>query len=39
MLEGFPLTTRFSIPFADIDMMQHVNNVAYIRWAETMRAE
>ena len=39
MLEGFPLTSRFSVPFADVDMMRHVNNVAYIRWAETMRAE
>jgi acyl-CoA thioester hydrolase len=39
MLEGFPLLTRFSVPFSDIDMMRHVNNVAYIRWAETMRAE
>jgi len=39
MLEGFPLITRFSIPFADVDMMQHVNNVAYIRWCETLRAE
>jgi acyl-CoA thioester hydrolase len=39
MLEGFPLIMRFSVPFADIDMMRHVNNVAYIRWAETLRAE
>ena len=39
MLEEYPLVWRFSVPFADIDMMQHVNNVAYIRWAETMRAE
>lgn len=39
MLEGFPLISRFSVPFADVDMMRHVNNVAYIRWAETMRAE
>ena len=39
MLEGFPLISRFTVPFADIDMMQHVNNVAYIRWAEMMRAE
>lgn len=39
MLEGFPLVTRFSIPFSDVDMMQHVNNVAYIRWCETLRAE
>ena len=39
MLDGFPLVSRFTIPFADIDMMQHVNNVAYIRWAEMMRSE
>ena len=39
MLEGFPLISRFTVPFADIDMMQHVNNVAYIRWAEMMRSE
>ena len=39
MLEGFPLITRFTVPFADVDMMQHVNNVAYIRWCETIRAE
>jgi acyl-CoA thioester hydrolase len=39
MLEDFPLIWRFSVPFADVDMMGHVNNVAYIRWAETMRAE
>ncbi len=39
MLEGFPLLSRFSVPFADVDMMRHVNNVAYIRWCEMMRAE
>lgn len=39
MLEGFPLISRFTIPFSDVDMMQHVNNVAYIRWCEMMRAE
>jgi acyl-CoA thioester hydrolase len=39
MLDRFPLVTRFTVPFADIDMMQHVNNVAYIRWAEMMRSE
>ena len=39
MLEGFPLVTSFSVPFGDVDMMQHVNNVAYIRWAEMMRSE
>lgn len=39
MLEGYPLISRFSVPFADVDMMRHVNNVAYIRWTETMRSE
>lgn len=39
MLEGFPLVSRFTVPFADVDMMQHVNNVAYIRWCEMLRAE
>ena len=39
MLEGYPLVSRFTVPFADIDMMQHVNNVAYIRWCEMMRSE
>ena len=39
MLEGFPLVTRFTIPFSDVDMLQHVNNVAYIRWCETVRTE
>ena len=39
MLEGFPLVTRFTIPFSDIDMLQHVNNLAYIRWCETVRTE
>lgn len=39
MLEGFPLVSRFTVPFADIDMIRHVNNVAYIRWCEMMRAE
>jgi acyl-CoA thioester hydrolase len=39
MLDEFPLVSRFTVPFADIDMMQHVNNVAYIRWCEMMRSE
>lgn len=39
MLEDFPLVARFAVPFADVDMMRHVNNVAYIRWAEMLRAE
>jgi acyl-CoA thioester hydrolase len=39
MLDRFPLVCRFTVPFSDVDMMQHVNNVAYIRWAEMMRCE
>lgn len=39
MLEGYPLVCSFTVPFGDVDMMQHVNNVAYIRWAEMMRSE
>jgi acyl-CoA thioester hydrolase len=39
MLEGFPLVTQFTIAFSDIDLLQHVNNVAYIRWCETVRTE
>ena len=39
MLDDFPLISRFSVPFGDIDMMQHVNNVAYIRWTEMLRSE
>lgn len=39
MLDTFPIIMRFSVPFADVDMMQHVNNVAYIRWCETIRGE
>ncbi|MBV8638169.1 MAG: acyl-CoA thioesterase [Candidatus Eremiobacteraeota bacterium] len=39
MLEGFPLISRFTVPFSDVDMMRHVNNVSYIRWCEAIRAE
>ena len=39
MLDDFRLIMRFAVPFGDVDMMQHVNNVAYVRWAETMRGE
>jgi acyl-CoA thioester hydrolase len=39
MLEGFNLITRFTVPFGDVDMLQHVNNVAYVRWLETVRTE
>jgi acyl-CoA thioester hydrolase len=36
-LTDFRSITRFRVPFCDIDMMQHVNNVAYLVWAETAR--
>lgn len=39
MLEGFPLVMHFHVPFSDCDMLQHVNNVAYIRWCEIVRTE
>ena len=28
---------RFRVPFCDVDMLQHVNNAAYVVWAETIR--
>lgn len=33
----FRCTMRFRVPFCDIDMLQHVNNAAYVVWAETIR--
>ena len=39
MLDDYRLIHRFRVPFADVDMMRHVNNVAYLRWAETLRTE
>ncbi len=39
MLPDFHHITPYRIPFADLDMMQHVNHRAYIRWAETTRSE
>ncbi len=36
-LTDFRSITRFRVPFCDIDMMQHVNNAAYVVWAETAR--
>jgi|SRR5271165_174864 len=37
MLEDFRYVQRFEVPFADIDMLRHANNTAYIRWAEQAR--
>ncbi len=39
MLEEFRFVQRFRVPLGDIDMLQHVNNVAYVRWLETARCE
>jgi len=36
-LDEFSSITRFRVPFCDIDMLQHVNNAAYVIWAETAR--
>ena len=39
MLDEFSHITRFRVPFADIDMNQHVNHAAYIKWAEQARSD
>jgi acyl-CoA thioester hydrolase len=36
-LDDFRFAMRFRVPFHDIDMLQHVNNVAYVVWLETVR--
>lgn len=36
-LTDFRSIARFRVPFCDIDMLQHVNNAAYVVWAETAR--
>jgi acyl-CoA thioester hydrolase len=36
-LDEFSSITRFRVAFCDIDMLQHVNNAAYVVWAETAR--
>lgn len=37
-LEEFSFVRRFAVGYADIDMMRHANNLAYLRWAEEQRA-
>ncbi len=39
MLEAFARVARFTVPFSDVDMNRHVNNVAYLRWAEQGRVD
>ncbi|MGP4000243.1 acyl-CoA thioesterase [Streptomyces sp. 8N706] len=37
-LSRFRCVTRFDVPFHAVDMLGHVNSVAYLRWAESARA-
>ena len=39
MLEAYRIIRRFRVPFGDVDMLRHVNNVAYLRWAEQQRSD
>ena len=39
MLDHFRMIQRFRVPFADCDMLRHVNNATYLRWAEHIRCE
>jgi acyl-CoA thioester hydrolase len=38
MLAEYRYIQRFRVPFGDVDMLQHVNNAAYVRWAEEIRS-
>jgi acyl-CoA thioester hydrolase len=38
-LEEFPVVISFPIHWGDQDAMSHVNNVIYLRWAESARIE
>lgn len=38
-LEGFPLIISFRLFWGDQDALAHVNNLTYLRWAETARIE
>jgi acyl-CoA thioester hydrolase len=37
-LQDFRYVMNVRVPFYDVDMLQHVNHTAYIRWVETSRA-
>ncbi len=39
LLDGFPLVTTITLLWGDQDAFGHINNLAYIRWAETSRVE
>ncbi len=38
-LSDFRFVQRFPVAFDDVDMMQHVNNVAYFIWTQTARCD
>ena len=35
--DDFPVLHRFPVHWGDMDSAQHVNNLVYLRWAETAR--
>lgn len=39
LLEGFPVQTEITVLWGDEDAFAHVNNVAFLRWAEHGRVE
>ncbi len=39
MNDDFRYVTRSRVAFSDLDLLGHVNNVTYVRWAETIRVD
>jgi acyl-CoA thioester hydrolase len=39
LLDGFPLVTTITLLWGDQDAFGHINNLAYLRWAESSRVE
>jgi acyl-CoA thioester hydrolase len=37
LLEGYPIVVEFPVAWGDMDALQHVNNVAYLRYFENAR--
>lgn len=37
LLTGFPVVTPWPVAWGDMDAFQHVNNVTYFRWFESIR--
>ena len=37
-LQGFPVVVQFPIQWGDLDAYGHVNNLAYLKWFEAVRA-